>query len=135
MDPDLNLLVDHGRSPRLRGRLPHPAHTMTVTNPLCQDTVTVDLSIKEGVIQDCRTDGEACAICTASASIMATRILHLSTEQAIELAATIRDAMTSPEPADLGDLNDLLDIRQYPMRVKCVTLPWHAMVGALGQTL
>lgn len=135
MDLESDLLIEHGRRPRRRGSLANATHHAEVTNPLCQDTVILHLLVENENISDIRTEGESCAICTASTSLMAESVVNKTTADAIAQARRVREAMKSPGDADLGELNSLLAIRAYPMRVKCVTLPWHALAAALNETL
>mgnify|MGYP002369319288 CR=1 FL=1 len=127
------ILVDHGRHPRNRGRIEACTHHAEGLNPLCGDEVVLDVVLDGDTIQKAEFEGTACAICTASTSLMTELLPGKSVAEAKALAGVFREAMVEPVPKerDLGILEALLPVRQYPMRVKCATLPWHTLVEAL----
>lgn len=126
------LIIDHARFPQNRGSLAAPSHSAHQYNPLCGDEVTLQLLVENGVIQDIAFEGQGCAISTAATSIMTTLIKGKTTEEAKALGQLFRDKITgNAEIEDLGELEALVPIKEYPMRVKCATLPWHALLDAL----
>jgi nitrogen fixation NifU-like protein len=131
------IVLDHNRHPRHRGRLEHPTHQADGDNPLCGDRVHLDLEVDaEGVVRDVRFDGEGCAISTASASMLTDAVLGRPIAEAQALAQRFRTLLTTAAPAeatDLGELEAMLGVRAYPMRVKCATLAWHTLLQALAQ--
>lgn len=131
------IVLDHNRHPRHRGQLEHPTHQAEGDNPLCGDRVRLDFEVdSDGVVREVRFDGEGCAISTASASMLTNAVQGRSVAEARALAERFRHALTSPEPAEagpeLGELEAMLGVRAYPMRVKCATLAWHTLLQALG---
>lgn len=130
-----DLIVDHSKRPRNFGALDDPTHYCEGHNPLCGDNVTIYLRIQDGIVEGARFDGNGCAISTASASMMTEAIKGKSVREVEELFERFRSRLTSeeePEPEeDLGSLESLVGVREYPMRVKCATLPWHALHAAL----
>ena len=132
------VILDHGRNPRNRR---HPAdanHQARGDNPLCGDQLVVYLTLRDGLIADAAFEGRGCAISLASSSLMTEIIRGKTPEQAKALFDSFRDLAThgeSPVPADLEDdmerLRVLSGIRDYPVRIKCATLAWHAMAAAL----
>ena len=140
------VILDHGKHPR-NFRHPEDAnHSAKGNNPLCGDQLTIYLQVDgAGVIRDVAFQGRGCAISTASASLM-TEVLRGKTEaeahrlfEAFHHMATVDGEM--PLLDGLEDeaerLQVLAGVRQYPVRVKCVTLAWHTMEAALkdqGQT-
>lgn len=131
------IVLDHNRHPRHRGRLEHPTHQADGDNPLCGDRVHLDLDVgADGVVRDVRFDGEGCAISTASASMLTDAVRGRQVAEVQALAQRFRMLLTSadpPEPADLGELEAMLGVRAYPMRVKCATLAWHTLLQALAE--
>ena len=135
------IILDHGKHPR---NFRHPADANREAhgyNPLCGDQLTVYLTRDErGVIRDAAFEGRGCAISTASASMMTELLRDKSEEQASALFAAFRRLCTVDEdgavPAELEEdlerLRVLSGVRQFPMRVKCATLPWHTMAAALS---
>jgi nitrogen fixation NifU-like protein len=119
------VILDHNRNPRNYGRRPAGAsQSAEGHNPLCGDHVAVHLQVENGVIADVAFEGDGCAISTASASLM-TEAVKALTEQ-----GTVPD----DEAAALGKLAVLLGVKDFPMRVKCATLPWHTLQAALKNT-
>lgn len=128
-----DVILDHNRRPRNRGRLAHPTATLEGFNPLCGDRLTLDLEVSGGVIRDAAFDGEGCAISTASASLMTEAVKGLTVAQAERLFEDVHAMLTGQGGAEkLGKLAVLAGVKDYPTRVKCATLAWHTLHGALG---
>jgi nitrogen fixation NifU-like protein len=128
------VILDHNRRPRNFGPLPAANRQAEGHNPLCGDRVTVYLDLVDGRLQDVAFQGSGCAISTASASLMTEALKGLTLEEARGLFKGFHDLVTlgaaegSPE---LGKLAVFTGVREYPMRVKCATLAWHALMAAL----
>jgi len=126
--------MDHGRRPRNFRILPDATHQLEGYNPLCGDRVTVYLKLADGRVTDVSFQGSGCAISTASASLM-TEALKGKTQDEVEKLFEAFHAMVTgrpvPEGVTLGKLAALAGVAAYPVRVKCATLPWHTMKGAL----
>lgn len=109
-----------------------PTHRYEGLNPQCGDRMEIFLEISSGMIDDISFDGEACAICMASASLMCKHLAGQAVaalggqKQALECALRERD-----EAADIGFLSPLLGVRPYPSRIQCATLPWNTAEKAL----
>ncbi len=142
MDPrDLyqDIILDHGRHPRNFRKLDGASHVAQGHNPLCGDRVTVFLKLDGDRISDVSFEGRGCAISTASASLMTEIIKGKTLAEAEALFGSFRAVLTgegdATPPAGLEDdidrLAPLSGVRQYPARVKCATLPWHAFEAAL----
>lgn len=130
------VILDHNRSPRNFGRRPDGCNrTAHGDNPLCGDQVEVAMTFRDGVIEDIAFRGEGCAISTASASLMTQALKGRSGEEAQALFQAMHAALMNDDPPDLGRLGKLgalLGVKDFPMRVKCATLPWHTMEAALA---
>ena len=128
------LIVDHGRRPRNFQRLENFDHMMVGNNPLCGDKLVVYVKEDNGIITDVSFEGEGCAISMASASLMTETLKGKTKEEALALYNSFHDQLVldTCEAVDLGKLNVLLGVKDYPMRVKCATLAWHAFDGALA---
>jgi nitrogen fixation NifU-like protein len=122
-------MLDHSRRPRNR-RAIDGGRTAEGRNPLCGDRIVVHARVEAQIIRDVSFEGSACAIAIASASLM-TEIVngHTCAEAAALIDRLDRMMIAPPEsPAeDLGSLTALAGIRQFPTRVKCARLPWHAL--------
>jgi nitrogen fixation NifU-like protein len=126
------MILDHNRRPR-NFRAIAGGRRAEGYNPLCGDRLTVYLRIENGVIEDASFQGAGCAISKASASLMTESIRGKSVAEAEALLGRFQQMITVPEkapPDDLGKLTVLAGVRQFPIRVKCATLAWHAMRAA-----
>ncbi|CAG1012812.1 Zinc-dependent sulfurtransferase SufU [Burkholderiaceae bacterium] len=128
------LVVDHKRAPRNFGTLPAPTHHARGHNPQCGDDLSVELCVEQGCLKGIRFNGQGCAICIASASMMTEAVKGREVEFATQLQQRFRAVITGqlePEEAQLGKLVSLAGVRRYPSRVKCALLGWHALMHAL----
>jgi nitrogen fixation NifU-like protein len=130
------VILDHTKNPRNYGRLEATSHHAEGHNPICGDHLTVYLCIEGDRVKDVQFEGTGCAISTASASLMTQAVKGKTVEEADALFETFHDVVTSPldrEPdlAALGKLAVLAGVREFPMRVKCASLAWHALQAAI----
>ena len=130
------VILDHNRNPRNFGRRPAECNRSAQGhNPLCGDAVEVSMTLREdGVIEDIAFSGEGCAISTASASMMTQALKGRTGDEARSLFDAMHAVLVNDGPPDLdrlGKLGALLGVKDFPMRVKCATLPWHTMQAAL----
>ena len=127
-------IVDHARRPRNFGPLPEASHQAEGFNPLCGDRLTLRLKVVGGLIEDARFEGAGCAISTASASLMTEALKGLNEQQAEALFLGFHSMLTGGIPVSgsvLGKLEVLTGVREFPSRIKCATLAWHALHAAL----
>ena len=130
------VILDHGRSPRNFRVPPRADRTSRGSNPLCGDEVTVYVTLDGRRVSDVGFQGAGCAICTASASMMTERIKSLSLDEIGDLFEAFHELLTGNDgeaaPSDaLGKLAVFWGVREFPIRVKCATLPWHTLRAAL----
>lgn len=130
------VLLDHNRNPRNFRSMKNATHILEGYNPLCGDRFTVFLRLEEGRIADVSFEGNGCAISKSSASLMTNAVKNRTPAEAEALFTQLHRVLSSsPETpfddADLGELEALVSIREYPVRIKCAVLPWHAMLSAL----
>lgn len=127
------VILDHNKKPRNFRSIDPCSHHADGYNPLCGDKVTVYLDVKDGIIQDVAFQGSGCAISTASASLMTEALKGKPVADVEHLFENFHDTVTgAAEPsAGLGKLSILAGVRDYPSRVKCATLAWHALRAAL----
>jgi len=130
------VILDHNRKPRNWGVLAGATHRAEGHNPLCGDHLTVTLEVKDGAVGAINVEGESCAICKASASMMTTAVKGRSADDAEGLIAEFRDMATGKldlaRPHHLGRLTVFAGVRELPTRVKCAILPWHTLHAALN---
>jgi len=136
------LILDHARKPRNFGRLENATHVAEGINPLCGDKLSLYLLVdSEQRITEAGFEGSGCAISMASASLMTETISDLSVTDAdtcykavtTRLATNTSDSELEPG-IDLSYLKALDGVREYPSRVKCATLAWHALHAALSDS-
>ena len=130
------LIVEHKRAPRHFGTLAGPTHRARGHNPQCGDDLQVELNVDDGRVRDIRFNGQGCAICIASASMMTEAVLGHDVAAAQALQQRFRAVLTGqlePEAAELGKLVSLAGVRRYPSRIKCALLGWHALMHALAE--
>lgn len=131
------VILDHNRRPRNFGELEDADRVIEAVNPLCGDRMTLYVKLDGGTIKDIRFKGTGCAISVASSSLMTERVKGASLQENLDLFERIHDMLTAPEfdeSAEIEKLDKLAalsGVRQYPMRVKCASLAWHALKNAL----
>jgi nitrogen fixation NifU-like protein len=149
------IILDHARSPRGAARLDHLPDSAIFENPLCGDSIKVEVSLADaqggaeagppraadgankiaGSRVSVRFEAKGCAISTASASLMCLAMEGLTPLSARDLAQRFIEALRGERPLDsldaMGDLVALKGVARFPARVKCATLAWHALLSAL----
>jgi nitrogen fixation NifU-like protein len=128
------IILDHYRRPRNKGQTVPADLRARENNPLCGDDIEVTAKLVDGKIADIKFDGKACAICTASASIMTQKLRDKTLQQAKEMAEGFQKMMRGDIPfggKEMGDLKALEGVLKFPVRVKCGTLPWHTLQKAM----
>ena len=126
------VILDHNKSPR-NFRTLDGGRRGEGDNPLCGDRVTVYLRVDDGIITDATFQGFGCAIVKASASLMTDSVKGKTVAEAVALFERVHRLVTAPPGApveDLGALSTLAAVRQFPVRVKCATLPWRTLQAA-----
>ena len=130
------VILDHSRNPRNFGPL-EGSDSARGHNPLCGDQVTVHVLVDDaGRLVDVKFEGSGCAISTASASMMTQAVKGHLRDEVETIFARFHDVVTGR--ADmlgcaeaLGKLAAFAGVREFPVRVKCATLPWHTLKAAL----
>ncbi|HEX2225142.1 MAG TPA: SUF system NifU family Fe-S cluster assembly protein [Thermoanaerobaculia bacterium] len=129
------VILDHNRRPRNFGELAGANRRAEGHNPLCGDRVTIFLEVEDDRIRDISFQGSGCAISTASASLMTEALKGRTVAEARGLFHGFHELVTKGTPETeaeaLGKLAAFTGVREYPMRVKCATLAWHALQAAL----
>ena len=131
------VILDHNRRPRNCSVMKCPTKTADGHNPLCGDTVKVYLRIEDGVIEEISFQGHGCAICTASTSLMTEAVKGKTVDEVRRLSDGVREMLTGvagEQGVELGKLLVFEGVREYPVRVKCATLPWHTLNAAINET-
>ena len=131
------VILDHGKRPRNLREIQGAHRTAEGYNPLCGDRATVYVQLEGDVVKDVSFVGRGCSISTASASMM-TETLKGKTRAEVEaLFERFHDLVTADPSkaaaasAELGKLAVFAGVHEFPVRVKCASLPWHTMKAAL----
>ena len=129
------IILDHNRNPRHFDRIPETmSHVAHGDNPLCGDQYSIFLEIAADRIEDVGFKGMGCAISKASASLMLESVKGKTVVEAESLINNMHDLLTGREhehDMDIGKLEALSGVREFPMRVKCATLAWHILNAAI----
>jgi nitrogen fixation NifU-like protein len=133
------VILDHNKKPRNWGRLADPSHHAEGLNPLCGDHIWVTLKVTDGKVEQVGFEGQSCAICKASASMMSTNVKGKSLEEVEQLVTEFREMATGKldvahQPNNLGRLAVFAGVKDLPARVKCAILPWHTLHAAFHST-
>jgi nitrogen fixation NifU-like protein len=134
------VILDHSRQPRNFGAPEAANREARGDNPLCGDRVTVYARIEGEVVRDVGFEGRGCAISMASASLMTEAVKGKTVDQARAIFERFHKLVTGKvENADgdheLEKLRVLAGVRDYPIRVKCATLPWHTLNAAMSRSM
>lgn len=130
-----DVILDHGRNPRHFGELATATNVEEGFNPLCGDRYKIYLQIENEIIKDASFTGQGCAISMAATSLMLEAIIGKPVAAANELFNAYINLLTAKsqvDAVDLGKLEVMQGVTQFPMRIKCATLGWHAMHCACG---
>lgn len=103
-----DIIMDHYRFPRNKGKLDNPTNSLDLNNPLCGDKLHMEIQEKDGILQDIAYTGEGCAISMASASMLSEYVKGKTTEELFQL--------------DKDTVLELLGIELTPNRLKCALL-------------
>jgi nitrogen fixation NifU-like protein len=133
------VILDHNQQPRNFGTLDDANRTAEGYNPLCGDSIKLQLRVEDGIVREAAFEGHGCAIVTASASLMTEALKGKTVEEAEALFEHMMQLLTG-DPSqeaevapELGKLAVFSGVREYPLRVKCATLAWHTMHAALQE--
>ena len=129
------LILDHNKKPRNWGQLAAASHRAEGLNPLCGDHIWVALQLNDGMIETIAFEGESCAICKASASMMTTNVKGKQVTEVEWMIQEFRDMATgkldvTAQSHHLGRLAVFAGVKDLPSRVKCAILPWHTLHAA-----
>lgn len=132
-----DLILDHNRAPQNFRRLEDANRRVEGINPLCGDRLTIWLKMENDVIKDVAFQGSGCAISKASASLMTGAVRGKTREEAEALFERFRrlvtGSMEQAEAESLGKLAAFSGLSEFPIRVKCASLSWHALKAALNE--
>ncbi len=131
-----DVILDHGRKPRNFHAMEDASSQLEGYNPLCGDRLTLYLKIEDDRVTDISFEGAGCAISMASASLLSETLVGKTTAEAEVVFQSFHEMLTGErgQPFDekvLGKLAVFAGVCEFPTRVKCATLAWHTLNGAL----
>lgn len=138
VDDDLyrEIILDHYRNPRHHATVVPADRVIEANNPLCGDEIDLSYRLDNGTVTAIGFVGRGCSISQASASMLCEAVTGMSVAGAAQLAERFRAMLTGDgapgEGDDIGDLEALRGVRAYPVRVKCATLVWNALLEGLS---
>ena len=132
------VILDHNKKPRNFRKLETANHSAEGYNPLCGDQLTVYLHVEDDAVKEVSFEGSGCAISKAAASMMTQAVKGKNKQEAEQLFTEFHGMVTGEldeETSDnsLGNLKIFAGVRDFPVRVKCATLPWHTLHAALNK--
>jgi nitrogen fixation NifU-like protein len=131
------VILDHYRAPRNKGRLdPHDV-ALERNNPLCGDEIELYVKFNGGNVEGVAFEGKGCSISQASASMMTEKVKGLPVKDAVGLTESIKRMMAGEEEGDANTLGDLISLKgvvKYPVRIKCALLGWNTLLEALEES-
>lgn len=130
------VILDHNKKPRNFGKLSPATHHAEGHNPLCGDHISVSLNLDGEKVDAIAFEGEACAVCKASASMMTVAVKGKTRAEAEaltqEFLAMATGKLDMSQPNNIGRLAVFAGVRDLPTRVKCAILPWHTLHAAFN---
>jgi nitrogen fixation NifU-like protein len=131
------VILDHNKKPRNFRKLESANHSAEGFNPLCGDQLTVYLNLEDNSVKEITFEGSGCAISKAAASMMTQAVKGKSKQDAEKLFSEFHRMVAGELDEEtiansLGNLKIFSGVREFPVRVKCATLPWHTMHAALN---
>jgi nitrogen fixation NifU-like protein len=131
------VILDHYRAPRNKGRIDPHDIALERNNPLCGDELELFLRFGGDTLEAIGFEGKGCSISQASASMMTEKIESIPIKDAVGLAESIKRMMAGEEEGDPGELGDLVSLKgvvKYPVRIKCALLSWNTLLEALEES-
>ncbi len=129
------VILEHYKKPKHKGKTSPVHRYQKGHNPSCGDTIELTLQLNEAqdTIVDAKFEGEGCAISMASADLMADALRGKSVTQALEMVECFQGMMKGEAefPKEMRKLNVMQGVAQFPVRIKCANLTWHALKAAL----
>lgn len=125
------VIMDHYKNPKNRGKIDGDSLTIDMNNPTCGDRIQLQLQVEDGVVKDARFDGEGCSISMSSASMMTQEVKGKTIDKALTMSESFSKMMLGEDidmdNFELGDVQSLQGVSKFPARIKCATLAWKAM--------
>ncbi|MFA7744291.1 Fe-S cluster assembly sulfur transfer protein SufU [Salinicoccus roseus] len=125
-----SVIMDHYKNPRNKGVIEDGTLTVDMNNPTCGDRIRLTLNVVDEIVEDVKFDGEGCSISMASASMMTESITGRNINEALSMGDEFSKMMLGEDydiSEEMGDIEALSGVSQFPARIKCATLSWKAL--------
>ncbi len=125
-----SVIMDHYKNPRNKGVIEDGTLTVDMNNPTCGDRIRLTLNVVDEIVEDVKFDGEGCSIFMASASMMTESITGKNINEALSMGDEFSKMMLGEDydiSEEMGDIEALSGVSQFPARIKCATLSWKAL--------
>lgn len=130
------VILEHSKHPKNKGVLENKTGEFELFNPSCGDRVRVQFQLEDDTLSDIRFNGEGCAISMASASMMTELLAGQTVDAAQTMIALFYELVKGNEDEDYDPLKEaqyLKGVSQFPTRIRCATLSWHAIEEGLNE--
>ncbi len=132
------IILEHHKRPRNQRAITNATHRAKGYNPLCGDEVEVYLYVDNGLVADVSFQGQGCAICMASASILTDQLRGCHLEQIADKCRHVFESFeedsglvaTGSDPGK--EMQALIAVKRFPARIRCAILPWKALQGSVS---
>ncbi len=121
------IILENYQNPKNRGLIEDGSYELKNTNSeSCIDQIDLQIKVESDIVKDIRFDGEACAICTSSTSIMINSLVGKKLNDALEIIDNFENMINEKEYDEglLGEAIVYSDIAKQPNRKKCALLTW-----------
>jgi len=128
------IILDHFKHPRNAVKLSDEEALVDEENPTCGDRIKLTAAVKDGEVTSVKYEAHGCAISTASASMMSEAATGRSISDVRAMVEEFTAMMRGEKEFSASDSDDIValeGVRRYPLRIKCATMPWHAISKAL----
>ena len=133
------IILDHGKNPRNKGKCDGFNRDAKAHNPLCGDKVHIYLNLNKDEIKELSFEGEGCAISLASASILTDTLKGKNLSFTKKMVEDFLNMLKKKSKITLNSLSDdqittiqsLSGVQEFPMRIKCATMAWHTLLSAI----
>lgn len=129
------IILDHYKCPRGRGKIECPDITFDGYNPVCGDEVNISLKFNDGKIEEVAVNATGCAISVAAGSMLAELLPGKNMEEIREIGAQFQKLLQGEEKNvnldKIGDLDTMEGVSKFPVRIKCALLAWKTIEHAL----
>jgi len=128
-----DIVMDHFRNPRGRKQLAEPDIRNQGQNPVCGDEISVAIKLDEDIVEDISVECMGCTISVASGSMLAEAIKGKSLGQVKVIASAVKALIKgeTPPEMEMGDLEALAGVKNFPVRIKCALLSWTTLIDGI----